>query len=87
MSPTGPPFTGDLILRQNADYGITVVDAPPLARMVLELLRSSHPGVIVEGDHVSLVGQVVYRIIAWDSTHAALIMELIEDHRPKAAGS
>ena len=85
MTSVNPPLSGDLILRQAADWGLKIISAPPLTRATLESLRTSHPGIVINGDHVIITDQVIYRIIGWDPAVAALIMELVEDRRPQAA--
>lgn len=61
---------------------IEILDAPPITRISLDLLRDSDTArVRVSGGHVTFGGQVVYRVTDWDNNAKALLAELVEDRR------
>lgn len=61
---------------------IEILDAPPVTRISLELLRDSDTArVRVSGARVTFGGQVVYQVTGWDTFSKSLLAELIEDRR------
>ena len=77
---------GAPVVMTHDDGRVEIVQAPPIARIALELLCAADPVVLrVTGRLITLAGQVVYRVIGWDDHGQALIAELAEDRRPVVA--
>jgi hypothetical protein len=67
---------GEVVVRREANGRVHVEQAPPVARMSLELLASADPVTFqVRGDRIGLGGQVVYRVTGWDAHSHALVLE------------
>lgn len=79
------PGLGDIQLTRTLGRGLIVETAPPRARMAVELLANGAYGLTMQGpEHINIADQVCYRVVGYDPGSAALVLELVEDWRPKA---
>lgn len=70
---------GEVVCRRHADGRVEILQAPPVARMSLELLAGGDPAVVkVRGREITLAGQVVYRVTGWDDTGCCLLLERLK---------
>ncbi|WP_405960810.1 hypothetical protein OG235_27995 [Streptomyces sp. NBC_00024] len=75
---------GDIRLTRHLGRGVVVDAAPPRARIALTLLTNSSCMLAMRSiDHIDIANQVLYRVVGYDPTHASLIVDLVEDWRPK----
>lgn len=73
---------GDFFCKRHDDGRIEVVEAPPVTRISLEFVHNADPHVVrVQGRLITIGGQVVYRVVGWDTHGQALLAELDEDRR------
>jgi hypothetical protein len=67
---------GELRCQRHADGRVEILQAPPVTWLSLELLAHSDPVVMrVSGNHISIAGQVAYRVVGWDALQSALRLE------------
>ena len=67
---------GEVILRRHAHGRVEVLQAPPAASISLALLAEADRFLIrVNGNRISLAGQVAYRVVGWDPQQSALLLE------------
>jgi hypothetical protein len=67
---------GEVRVHREADGRVVIDQAPPVARMSLKLLVRADPVTVqVNGDRITLGGQVAYRVIGWDQHSHALVMQ------------
>lgn len=81
--PHDCPGLGEIQLTRQLGRGIIVDTAPPRARIALTLLTNSSCMLAMRSvDLIDVAGQVLYRAVGYDPTHASLIVDLVEDWRP-----
>lgn len=67
---------GEVVLHREDNGRVVVQQAPPTARMSLEVLQQSDRHVVrVSGNRIAVAGQVVYRVVGWDAHASALLLE------------
>jgi hypothetical protein len=68
---------GDVVLHRDDDGRVRIAQAPPTARMSLELLvqHADRHVVRLSGNRITLAGQVTYRVVGWDELQSALLLE------------
>lgn len=80
------PGLGDIQLTRQLGRGLRVDTAPARARMALNVLADHGYGLAMQGDDlVNIADQVLYQVVGYDPESAALVLELVEDWRPKRA--
>lgn len=80
------PGLGDIQLTRQLGHGLRVDTAPARARMDFAQLASEKCGATVVGDDlINIADQVLYQVVGYDPESAALVLELVEDWRPKCA--
>jgi hypothetical protein len=83
-TPHDCPGIGEIQLNRKLGHGLIVTAAPPRARMALAVLANTGWGARVQGaDCINIGDQVLYQVTGYDPEHAALLLELVEDWRPK----
>ena len=77
---------GEILLRRESNGRVEITQAPPTARISLELLAQYADRFLVRvsGNRVSLAGQVSYRVVGWDQVQSALLLE--REGPPDAGG-
>lgn len=86
--PHDCPGLGDIQLTRQLGRGVIVETAPQRARIALTLLTDSSSMLAMRSiDQISIADQVLYRVTGYDSEHAALIVELVEDWRTSPGSS
>jgi hypothetical protein len=74
----------DIQLTRKLGHGLIVTAAPPRARMALALLNMPSCGAgVVNAGQINIGDQVLYQVTGYDPEHASLLLELVEDWRPK----
>jgi hypothetical protein len=74
--------TGDVVVRRHHDGSVEVLEAPQESLVSLGFLHQRDDGVTsVDGDRLTLAGQVVYQVTGWEPASAALRVRLVEDLR------
>jgi hypothetical protein len=83
--PHDCPGIGDIQLTRHLGRGIVVDTAPPRTLMALTVLANGGwwGARMQDADHVNIAEQVLYRVVGYDPESAALVLELVEDWRPK----
>jgi hypothetical protein len=82
------PGLGDIQLSRVQGRGLVVDQAPARSRMALHVLADSGWGSRLQGlDLVNIGDQVLYRVTGYDPESASLLLELVEDWRPKTETS
>lgn len=68
---------GEVILRREDNGRVVIEQAPPTARISLELLAQYADRFLVRvsGNRISMAGQVAYRVVGWDAHASALLLE------------
>jgi hypothetical protein len=68
---------GEVVMHREADGRVVIEQAPPTARMSLELLvqHAARHVVRLSGNRIRIAGQVVYRVVGWDAHGSALLLE------------
>lgn len=67
---------GPVEVTRHDDGRVEIIQAPPRARISLELLASADPFVVrVSGRRIALGGQVIYEVVGWDALSHALIAD------------
>ena len=81
------PGLDEIQLSRHRGRGIVVDHAPPRALIGLRIIRDlAWPANIAEvgdPDLVNIADQVLYRVVGYDPNTASLIVDLVEDWRPK----
>ena len=78
------PGPGGIQLTRQLGRGLRVDIAPPRARMNLAQLASEKCGATIVGDdQINIADQVLYQVVGYDAESASLVLELVEDWRPK----
>lgn len=78
------PDLGDIAVTRQLGYGLIVTDAPRRARMDLALLSEHGYGLtMASNDQINIADQVLYQVTGYDAESASLLLELVEDWRPK----
>jgi hypothetical protein len=78
------PDIGDIQLTRKLGHGLIVTAAPPRTRMALAVLANTGWGAMVQGtDYINIGDQVLYQVTGYDPASASLLLELVEDWRPK----
>ncbi|MGW2720821.1 hypothetical protein [Streptomyces sp. NPDC001492] len=79
------PGLGDIQLSRKLGHGLIVDTAPHRARMAVALLANGAYGLTMQSnDQINIADQVLYQVVGYDPESAALVLELVEDWRPKA---
>lgn len=79
------PGLGDIQLTRQLGHGLRVDTAPARARMAVALLANGAYGLTMHSDdHINIADQVLYQVVGYDPESAALVLELVEDWRPKS---
>lgn len=79
------PGLGEVQLSRKLGRGLIVETAPPRARMAVALLANGAYGLSMQSnDQINMADQVLYQIVGYDPESACLVLELVEDWRPKA---
>lgn len=67
---------GEIRAHREDDGRVVIDQAPPVARASLEFIRESdHATVRVQGNTLTLAGQVRYRVTGWDPHGSCLLLE------------
>lgn len=78
------PGLGDIQVSRQLGRGLIVDTAPPRALMSLALLANHGHGLTMQSnDMINLADQVLYQVVGYDPESASLVLELVEDWRPK----
>lgn len=78
------PGLGEIQVTRERGHGLRVDTAPARARMALNVLTDHGYGLAMVGDdQINIADQVLYQVVAYDPITAALVLELVEDWRPK----
>jgi len=78
------PGLGEITLTRQLGRGVIVESAPQRALIRLAVVRDiAWPVGITEPDLVNLADQVLYQVVGYDPDSAALVVDLVEDWRPK----
>ena len=78
------PGLGELQLSRQLGRGLVVDQAPAHARMALHVLAVAQYGTrFQEPDMINVGDQVLYQVTGWDPESATLLLNLVEDWRPK----
>lgn len=86
-NPHDCPGIGDIQLTRQRGRGVIVDTAPSRARMALTVLADATESVTVTGyhkDQINIADQVLYQVVGYAPEPACLVLELIEDWRPRA---
>ncbi|GAA2321573.1 hypothetical protein GCM10010149_88280 [Nonomuraea roseoviolacea subsp. roseoviolacea] len=74
---------GEIILRITEDGDVSITEAAPFSMMPMDMLMIADPRyVTVDGDEISILDQVVYRIFGREGNY--VLVELVEDRRVEA---
>lgn len=77
---------GEIQVTRERGHGLRVDTAPARVRMALNVLADSGWGATMQGaDCINIADQALYQVVAYDPIKAALVLELVEDWRPKSA--
>lgn len=69
---------GSVVARRHPDGRVEILEAPPIARMSLQLLAEADPAVVVvRGREITFAGQVTYRVTGWDDIQSCLVLQRI----------
>jgi hypothetical protein len=77
---------GEILLRRERNGRVVITEAPPTARISLDLLATYADRFLVRvsGNRVDLAGQITYRVVGWDQHGSALLLE--REDPPDAGG-
>lgn len=76
------PGIGEIQVTRHLGHGLIVDTAPARARIALTVLADAKWGATVfNADRINIAEQVLYKVVGYDSEHASLIVELVEDWR------
>ena len=79
------PGFGDVQISRHLGRGLVVDTAPARTRMALAVLADAGWGATIQGsDQINIADQVLYQVVGYDPETAALVLELVEDWRPKS---
>lgn len=79
------PGLGEIQLTRHLGRGLVVDTAPARARIALTVLASRGWGAALSGDdHINVADQVLYQVVGYDPKSACLLLNLVEDWRPKS---